>query len=81
MLKTQSEEITNLKAAIDDLKNSIAKLTSKKQGSKIQIAPKNPTTSTASAHQTIATNKTSTKHKLDGLLMSPYQVLVTEDST
>lgn len=81
MLKTQSEEITNLKATIDDLINSIAKLTSKNQGSKIQIAPKNAMTSTASAHQTIATNVTPTKHKLDGLLMSPYQVLVTEDST
>ena len=31
MLKTQSEEITNLKATIDDLKNSIANLTSKNQ--------------------------------------------------
>ena len=61
MLKTQSEEITNLKATIDDLKNSIAKLTSKSQGSKIQIAPKNATTSTASAYQTIATNVTPTK--------------------
>ena len=59
MLKAQSDEITNLRATIDDLKNSIAKLTlSKVQGSKIQITPKNTTVST---HQTTATNVTSIK--------------------